>query len=126
MTVEVLVAAAIVLLVGTVAIASFGSTDRAYLRSDTAAVALILSQGRLQALESGQPVTIEWDERARVFRAGGQEHRLSRRVEAETDRPSVRIFPSGENAGFRVELSNTYGASVLTLDWLTGKVSRLE
>ena len=121
-TVEVLVALGIVLLVGTIALTSIGGLERARLRHDTAEIALILNQARLQALEHGQTVDISWSERAGELRVGRQIHVLHAGTEAEVQPTLTRIRPSGESSGLRVTLTRGAFQSVIELDWLTGRV----
>ncbi len=122
-TVEVLVAVAIVLLVGSVAIVSLGATDRARLRQDTAAVALLLQQARVQALESGQSVVIRWDQDAQELAAGGRSHVLASKVTGSSATAGTRVHPSGESGGFQLTLATETDQNEVTLDWLTGRVS---
>ena len=125
-TVEMLVAFAIVMAIGTVAIASLGARHGATLRDETAQVALLLQQARMEALESGTAVVIRWDEDARVLQAGGQTHQLADGVEAVTSPSALQLYPSGESSGFQMTLSNRAGSHVLALDWLTGQVKRVQ
>ena len=127
MTVEVLVATAIVLLVGTVAIASFGSNDGAKLRDETASVSLLLQQARVRALETGRSVEIAWNAKDQILStAGGGRHVLDPRVTGASDFESAFVHPSGESSGFRITLSNDIGTTNVEMNWLTGKVRRFE
>ncbi len=116
-------AVAIVLLVGSVAVVSLGATDRARLRQDTAAVALLLQQARVAALESGQSVIITWDADAQKLAAGTRSHTLASNVSGFSETTGTRVHPSGESGGFRLTLSTDNDENAVSLDWLTGRVS---
>ncbi|MEL6682948.1 MAG: hypothetical protein AAFQ09_09920 [Pseudomonadota bacterium] len=121
-TVEVLVAVAIVVLIGTISILALGRSDRATLQSDVASIALVLQQARLQAAESGQPVLIEFSEENKTLRGGVAQHTLNRVVSSPTESARVFIRPSGENEGLNLVLVAGPHERAVELDWLTGRV----
>ncbi|MEO1639572.1 MAG: hypothetical protein AAFU41_10050 [Pseudomonadota bacterium] len=121
-TVEVLVAVAIVVLIGTVSIFALGRTDRAQVQNDAAAIALILQQARLQAAESGRPVEIQYSQRDRSIATPRETHVFGRGVTSPTESARVILRPSGENEGLALILVAGDHRRAVTLDWLTGQI----
>ena len=121
-TVEVLVAVAIVVLIGTISILALGRSDRATLQSDVAAVALALQQARLQAAETGRAVTNEYSDTDRTLRAGAVTHTLDRAVTSPNEATQISIRPSGENEGLDLVLVAGAHSRSVELDWLTGQI----
>lgn len=121
-TVEVLVAVAIVVLIGTISILALGRSDRAHLQSDVASVALVLQQARLQAAETGQPIAIEYSQEERTLRAGAIAHTLDRAVTSPNETTRISIRPSGENEGLNFVLVAGDHQRAVELDWLTGSI----
>lgn len=121
-TVEVLVAVAIVVLIGTVSILALGRSDRAALQSDVASVALVLQQARLQAAETGQPIAVEYSQADQTLKAGFAEHTLERGVTSPNETTRIFIRPSGENEGLNLVLVAGDHSRSVELDWLTGQV----
>ena len=121
-TVEVLVTVAIVILIGSISILALGRSDQAVLQDDVAAVALALQQARLQAAETGQSVTVEYNADDLTLRAGVAEHTLSRGVTSPNDTSRFDIRPSGENDGLQLELVAGDLSRIVELDWLTGQI----
>ncbi len=121
-TVEVLVAVAIVVLIGTISILALGRSDRATLQSDVASVALVLQQARLQAAETGRPIAVEYSQDDRTLRAGFAEHTLDRAVSSPNETTRISIRPSGENEGLNLVLIAGDLQRSVELDWLTGQI----
>ncbi|GFE66492.1 GspH/FimT family pseudopilin [Litoreibacter roseus] len=121
-TLEVLVTVAVVLLVGTVSIFAMGQSDGARLRADAAAIALMLQQARLEAVESGKPVSVEYSKDTRSLVTARSQHTLSRGVDSDSPSRRVTIRPSGESRGFAISLKAGPRTQTVHLDWLTGRV----
>jgi Tfp pilus assembly protein FimT len=121
-TVEVLVAVAVVALIGTVAVLGFGGIDRARLASEAAEVRLFLQEARMRALEGGRPVEIVLSAQEGVLQAGPKRHVFSRGVTVLPDAARVVLQPSGENEGLDLALSRNGETARISVDWLTGKV----
>lgn len=121
-TVEVLVAVAIVVLIGAISILALGRSDRANLQSDVASIALVLQQARLQAAETGQPVAVEYLQDDQTLKAGFSEHRLERGVTSPNETTRIMIRPSGENEGLNLILVAGEHSRSVELDWLTGQI----
>ncbi len=121
-TVEMLVALAVFLLVGTVAIAAFSGGDRSRLRAEAADIALSLQTARLTALESGRPVAVALDSDRGVLTTGTQTRAIRNGTEATAIPARAVIRPSGESEGLRLELRRGSERLAVELDWLTGKV----
>ncbi|MDX8353211.1 GspH/FimT family pseudopilin [Cognatiyoonia sp. IB215182] len=121
-TVEVLVAVAIVVLIGTISVLALGRSDRASLQNDVAEIALLLQQARLRAAETGQPVFVEYSETDRVVRTEFTAHELDRAVASPTESTRISIRPSGENEGLNLVLVAGAHERSVELDWLTGQI----
>ncbi len=121
-TVEILVAVAIVVLIGSISILALGRSDRALLQDEVAAISLALQQARLQAAETGQPVEVEYSVDDKTLRAGVAEHTLARGVTSPNETTRIFIRPSGENEGLTLELVAGDLSRSVELDWLTGQI----
>lgn len=121
-TIEVLVALAVFLLVGTVGIALFSGGDRARLKADGADIALALQAARLTALESGRNVEITVNEERSQIMINGELYELGRNVGVDADRSYVVLQPSGTSEGLRLQLFRGSETLLVELDWLTGRV----
>ena len=121
-TVEVLVAVAVLVIVGTLGVLTLGNRDSAVLRSEAADVALFLQQARLRAAESGQPVAVVFDDRTNTLISDGRSHVLAPRVSGAAVPARLRISPSGENDGMTLTLAAGEVRTRVRLDWLTGRV----
>lgn len=121
-TLEVLVAVAVVMMVGAVAILSFGGSDRARLHAEAADVALFLQRARMRALESGKRVEIVVSEKERLIDAGGEQFHLDRAA-LSASRDRLLLHPSGESPGLILQLQNGDEVAEVSLDWLTGRVT---
>ncbi len=121
-TVEVLVAVAIVLLVGSIAILGFGGTDRARVAAEAAEIALFLQEARMRALEAGQPVEIVLSTREGVLAAGAARHALAAGIVVEPAEARLVLRPSGESEGLAIVLVRDVARAEVVLDWLTGRV----
>jgi Tfp pilus assembly protein FimT len=121
-TVEVLVAVAIVVLIGTLAILSFGGNDRARLTAEAAEVGLFLQEARMRALEGGRPVEIILSAKEGVLVAGPARHVFGRGITVSPDEARVVLQPSGESQGLDFTLARNDELARISVDWLTGKV----
>jgi type II secretory pathway pseudopilin PulG len=121
-TVEVMVAVAIVVLIGTLAFLSFGGTDRARVTAEAAEVGLFLSEARMRALEGGQPVEILLSAKDRTLAAGPARHAFSRGIDIAPEEARIVLQPSGENQGLDLTLTRDAAVAHVRIDWLTGKV----
>lgn len=115
-------AVAIVVLIGTLAVLSFGGTDRARLNAEAAEVGLFLQEARMRALEGGRPVEIVLSGKDGVLVAGPARHVFGRGVTATPDEARVVLQPSGENQGLDFMLARGDDVARVSVDWLTGKV----
>lgn len=122
-TVEVLVAVAIVLMVGAIGIVSFGGTARGELRAEAADMALFLQQTRLRALELGRPIEVLLSASDRTLLAGGETYVIARDITVQPDEARLILEPSGGSDGLIVTLSKGDHSTTVTLDWLTGRVA---
>ncbi|MEO0903477.1 MAG: hypothetical protein AAFX89_01765, partial [Pseudomonadota bacterium] len=77
-TIEVLVAVTIIVLIGSLATLTLGSTDRRIVARETADISLFLQQTRLRALELGRPVEIIVNGTEGRIEAVGQHHQIAR------------------------------------------------
>jgi len=121
-TIEVLVAVAVVLMVGTMGILTFGGNDRGDGRSEAADVALFLQQTRLRALELGRPIEIVLSADDRYLRAGDIHHDFPNDITITPDAAELILEPSGGSDGLVMTLSKGDHAANVTMDWLTGRV----
>lgn len=119
--VEVLVAVAIVVLVGAVAIAGFGGGDRARLGAEAAEIGRVLSLGRIRALESGraQPITL----RDGTLAVGPETHAIDPGIDVTPAEAALAIAPTGASPGMTLTLARAGLEATVTLDWLTGRVA---
>lgn len=121
-TVEVMVAVAIVVLIGTLAVISFGGTDRARVTTEAAEVRLFLQEARMRALEGGRPVEIVLSAKDGVLAAGSARHVFSRGITVEPEEARIVLYPSGENAGLGLTLTRDEAVARVSVNWLTGRV----
>ncbi|MEM9797754.1 MAG: hypothetical protein AAF919_14775 [Pseudomonadota bacterium] len=121
-TTEILVAVAVVALVGTLGFLTLGGRDKTLVQSEAAEIALFLQRARLRATESGRDVLVTYDAEARQLTAGPATHPIGSRIDAQAAPSRIRISPSGENDGMRVDLQRKAERVAVTLDWLTGRV----
>lgn len=121
-TIEVLVAVAIVILIGTIGVISFGTTDKGQVRAEAAATALFLQQSRMRALELGQPVEIVLSATDRALYAGPAQFNFGRGIEVSPPEARLVLDPTGGSEGLTVMLSKGDHSADVTLDWLTGRV----
>ena len=121
-TIEVLVAVAVILMVGTVGILSFGGTDRGQVRSEAADIALFLQQTRLRSLELGRPIEIRLSADNRQLQAGDLRHDFSDNITITPKEAQLILAPSGSSDGLMMTLSKGDHVAHVTLDWLTGRV----
>ena len=122
-TVEILVAMAIFVLVGSLGFLALGNADRWRLANDTAEVALFLQEARMRALESGRPVEIRISAEDRLLDAGGRQYRFARAVDIAPETARVVVDPTGRSEGLDLALSRDDQRAVVRLDWLTGRVA---
>jgi Tfp pilus assembly protein FimT len=121
-TVEVLVAVAIVVLISTLAIVSFGGNDRSRLNAEAAEVGLFLQEARMRALEGGRPIEIVLSAKEGVLVAGPARHVFGRGITVAPDEARLILQPSGENQGLTFTLARNDAVARISVDWLTGKV----
>lgn len=121
-TVEVLVAVAVVVLIGTLSIVSFGGTDRARLNAEAAEVGLFLQEARMRALEGGRPIEIILSAKDGLLVAGPARHVFGRGITVMPEEARLVLRPSGENQGLDLTLARNDAVARIRVDWLTGKV----
>ena len=121
-TVEMLVALAIFLMLGTIGIAAFSGGDRAQLKADASDLALALQTARLTALESGQNIPIRVNTDQSYVEVNGRIVQFSRGVTLASDQEFLMIHPSGTSDGLRLDLQKRDNRVSVELDWLTGRV----
>lgn len=121
-TVEILVAMAIFVLVGSLGFLALGNADRWRLANDTAEVALFLQEARMRALESGRPVEIRVSAEDRLLDAGGRQYYFARAVDIAPETARIVVDPTGRSEGLDLALSRDDQRAVVRLDWLTGRV----
>lgn len=121
--VEVLVAMAIVVSIGTLSYLTLsGRSDRARVEADAAGIALFLQQTRMRALEQGQPVEIVLKADEGILAAGATRHPLPEGVILSPTAARIVMRPSGESNGLVLEIARGDARAGITLDWLTGRV----
>ncbi|MEJ6402885.1 pilus assembly FimT family protein [Yoonia sp. 2307UL14-13] len=121
-TVEVLVAVAIVMVVGTIGVLTFGNTDRAQVRNEAAELGLFLQQTRLRALEGGRPIEIILSGDEGVLQAGGHVFPFSDDIDIAPEAAQLVLAPAGGSDGLVMSLTKGTQSAQVTLDWLTGRV----
>jgi Tfp pilus assembly protein FimT len=121
-TVEVLVAVAILVLISSLAIVSFGGSDRARVTAEAAEVGLFLQEARMRALEGGRPVEIVLSAREGILAAGPAQHSFARGITVQPDTARLVLQPSGESQGLTLVLARDEAQARVTVDWLTGRV----
>ncbi|MEJ8561269.1 hypothetical protein QTO30_08565 [Yoonia sp. GPGPB17] len=121
-TVEVLVAVAIIVLIGSIATLTLGSTDRRVVARETADISLFLQQARMRALELGRPVQIVVSGSEGRIDAGGQHHQVARGVTLTPDDARLVLQPIGASDGLSITITKDDESGTVTLDWLTGRV----
>ncbi|MEL6799796.1 MAG: hypothetical protein AAFO80_07950 [Pseudomonadota bacterium] len=122
-TVEVLVAMAIFMLVGTLGIVAFGNNDRWRVASEAAEVAVFLQEARTRALDTGRPIEIRLSAEAGVLDAGGRQYRFARATEVSPEAARIVLDPTGRSEGLDLALSRDDQSATVRLDWLTGRVA---
>ncbi len=118
--IEMLVAVAIVVLVGSVAVIGFGGGDRARLGAEAAEVARVLSEGRMRALETGRAQPIVLAEGA--LTVGPVVHAIDPGIAVTPEEAAFAISPTGASPGLELVLARADFETTVTLDWLTGRV----
>lgn len=121
-TIEVLVAIVVILMVGTIAVLSFGGTDRRAVALEAAETAVFLQETRLRALELGRPIEIVVTAQDGFIDAGGQQHYFARGMSVSPQQAQLILQPTGQSNGLRLEFTKGSHTAGLTLDWLTGRV----
>ena len=123
--VEVLVATAIVMLVGTLAFLSLGRSDQAEVRAAATRISQTVQEARLAAAEGQRPVSLTYDPRTHEISWGTRSLPLSDGVELDWNDGgtpfALTLRPSGESDGGRLTVSRGEAAAELKIDWLTGK-----
>lgn len=122
---------------GLAAPALTGAITGSELRRETRELEAALGRARAGALVSGKPQRILLDSMAGAYALGEARHPLpggmiiaavvpdSRRLSAHA--AVIEFFPDGSSTGGRVSLSAPGGGkSSLAVDWLTGRVARVE
>lgn len=115
-------AVAVVVLIGTLAVLSFGGSDRARLAAEASEVGLFLQEARMRALEGGRPVEILLSGRDGVLVAGPARHVFGPGITVLPEEARVILQPSGENQGLDLTLARNAEVARVSVDWLTGKV----
>ena len=121
-TIEVLVAVAIIVLIGSLATLTLGGTDRRVVARETADISLFLQQTRLRALELGRPVEIIVNGTEGRIEAVGQRHQIARGLTLTPEEARLVLQPTGASGGLTVEVAKGNHTGAVTLDWLTGRV----
>lgn len=116
-------AVAVVVLIGTLAVLSFGGGDRARLTAEAASVGLFLQEARMRALESGRPIEIVLSAQEGVLVAGPARHAFASGITVSPDAARLILQPSGENQGLDMTLVRNDEVARISVDWLTGKVA---
>ena len=119
--IEVLVAVAVVALVGSVAVAGLGGGDRARLRAEAAEVARHLTAARMRALETGRAQDILLEDG--VLSTGSDDLAFDPVTEVEPETARLRLSPTGRSDGLVLTLDRAGHVAVVELDWLTGGVA---
>ena len=123
--VEVLVATAIVMLVGTLAFLSLGRSDQAEVRAAAMRISQTVQEARLAAAEAQKPVAMAYDPRAHEISWGTRRLALADGVDLEWNEGrtpfALTLRPSGESDGGRLTVSRGDARAQLRIDWLTGK-----
>mgnify|MGYP002395519931 CR=1 FL=1 len=122
-TIEVLVAVVITLMIGSLAVLSFGGTDRRALALEAGEVALFLQEARMRSQEAGRPIEIIVDDEAGLMDAGGTQFRFARGVSVTPPMSELILYPTGQSEGLALTLRKGEHSRQVTLDWLTGRVS---
>ncbi|MFQ6546520.1 hypothetical protein AADZ90_001075 [Aestuariibius sp. 2305UL40-4] len=118
---EVLAAAAIVAMIGTLILVATGPGDRTRLDREVAAISVLLAQARLMAAETGRPVELVWTPDDRQLAAGPLTHRLSRNVDGPDATQRTILQPNGESDGLELTLVAGPHRRTVILNWLTGR-----
>ncbi|MEM7472987.1 MAG: prepilin-type N-terminal cleavage/methylation domain-containing protein [Pseudomonadota bacterium] len=120
--VEMLVAMAIVVTIGTLAFLAFGNQDQRRLNAEAAEVALHFQNARMRALEAGRPIEIVVSADHAVIDAGGEQLALPVGLSISPQSAEVIMHPSGGSPGLELVLTRNDARKTVTLDWLTGRV----
>ncbi|WP_100368886.1 pilus assembly FimT family protein [Yoonia maricola] len=121
-TVEVLVAVAIIVMIGSLAVFTLGSTDRRMVARETADISLFLQQTRMRALELGRPIEIVVVGSEGRIAAGGLQHQVTRDMVLTPDEAQLVLQPTGASDGLTLQVAKGNHIGTVTLDWLTGRV----
>ena len=107
--------------------------DRGRLKSDTRLLADSLGLARSQAITAGRevPFTVDLDTRrygvdrqTGTFDAGmAVEMNVAASDQLAAHRALIRFFPDGSSSGGEIRLGNTAGTAIVSVDWLTGRVT---
>lgn len=119
------VAVALVGLIGAAVLIGTRPSDRVQLRATAAALAVFIEETRLNAALHGHGIALRYSERAHSFQAGPRVLSLPEAVSVQTPGGApieVDIRPSGESKGAVIVLNRGVAQVSLRLDWLTGAV----
>lgn len=115
-------AVVVILLVGTIAIVSFGGTDRRAVRLEVAETALFLQETRMRAQETGRPIEILVVGSDGMIDAGGRQHSFARGLRVTPQEARIVLQPTGQSDGLNLVIAKGDHSAEVTLDWLTGRV----
>ena len=122
-TIEVLVAVVITLMIGSLAVLSFGGTDRRAVSLEAGEVAVFLQEARMRAQETGRAVEIIINDDAGLIDAGGVQHQFGRSITVAPQSARLLLYPTGQSDGLTLTLTKGAQSREVTLDWLTGRVA---
>ncbi|MEO0819783.1 MAG: hypothetical protein AAF074_05060 [Pseudomonadota bacterium] len=125
---ELIVAVAVIGLVGTLVLVGTRPSDTALLRNAAGRLAIFFEETRLEAALRGYSIALRYSDDTRTFYAGPRRFTLPAGVEAETGEPplAISLRPSGESGGALVRLSRGGARMAVRLDWLSGAVQVIE
>jgi len=121
-TIEVLVAVAVILMIGTVATLTLGSTDRREVARTAAETSLFLQETRMRALELGRPIEVIVAADQGLINAGGRVHQFPRGITVSPQEARLVIQPTGASEGLTLQIAKGTHSDAVVLDWLTGRV----
>ena len=121
--IEVLVAVAITVMIGTMAFLTFGGNDRRVVALAAAETAIFLQEARARAQETGRPIEIVVNNDAGLIDAGGIQHRFARDIAITPEEATLILYPTGQSDGLTLTLSKGTQSRTVVLDWLLGQVS---
>ena len=103
------------------------------LRNDAREVASLLRYARAEAIIKGDVIDFSIHLQRGAYLVGSRSGKISESIDVEAtgaegivsddDAIGVRFFPNGSSTGGQITLSNSKAMNLISIDWVTGRIS---